>query len=183
MAYRRRDFAPRHAMSKDHARAHLCGLLLDSDGSVAATDGCILAVVTPSNPEPRTAALLAGEELELSMLRVKHAAARASRDAKMGSKTLAKEGAVVEISGDEAIAKEFPQYRTAIPSGPAKASIMLDLALLKSLLAVAEEYLGGERKSDRVIKLEIRGECDPLVITGTSHDNGTLTALIMPVRQ
>jgi DNA polymerase III sliding clamp (beta) subunit (PCNA family) len=182
MAYRKRDLAVRHCMSKDPYRPHLRGVLLESDGGIVATDGHCLALISPEKPTSRTAAFLDTDALELERLRLKHAGERAFRDAKRG-KHAARENTAREIDGDTHAAAQFPNWRAVLPTSKPRATLRIDPAILKRVLAAAEEYLGGVDSGDRYLDLEIRGEMEPMVLRGEDSEHGKFLALIMPMRK
>ena len=166
--YRKQDLVPAQVMMRDGARSSMCGLRLEAEGGVTATNGQALIHVNPPSrgrdAEKREPAFIPAADLDVIRAQLKRGPA--------------------EIAGEPEEAPgryRFPDWERLRPEGEPKASISFDARLMGKVLKAAAEYL--ESDPYRTITLEIRDEFGPIVLKGERPEDGQFYALVMPCRK
>lgn len=87
------------------------------------------------------------------------------------------DGERTTVTPTKAVEGEFPDHAAVWPSSRPKAAVTLSLPLLKGLLAVIE----GFAPASEAVRIEVRGEGDPVVFLTASPERGRVEALLMPL--
>ena len=196
-----RTLSPLHCASNDAGRFNINTLHVEADGKTIATDGHIMAVVTPGKP------LEGSDRLEPFTLEADHLknlnkdqrkknapdnwidpqATNANGHCRL--ETISGAGAV-EIPKLDCT---YPNWQQVLPTDPTHYSVRISLHVLESMIATARQFTdtkkghgGGLGGSKSIVQFDFQedSECKPIVVTTEDRDTGdTLKVVMMPCRK
>lgn len=198
-----RTLAPIHCASKDSSRFNINSLHVEADGTTVATDGHIMAVVTPASP------LEGVNQLEPFTLEAEHLKNLNKDQRKKNApgnwidtqatntnghcrlETISGAGAV-EIPKLDCT---YPAWKQVLPTDPTHYTVRISLHVLEAMIATARQFtdtkkghggtLGMDAKRS-IVRFDFQedSECKPIVVTTEDRDSGdTLKVVMMPCRK
>ena len=200
LSLNRRTLSPLHCASSDATRFNINSLHVEADGTTIATDGHILAVVTPSSPLEGSSKLkpftLEADHLKaLNKEQRKRTAPEATIDLEA---TNANGHCRIETPGAGAVEIPkldctYPDWKQVLPTDPTHYSVRISLHVLESMIATARQFTdtkkghgGGLNGSKSIVQFDFQeeSECKPIVVTTEDRDTGdTLKVVMMPCRK
>ena len=201
LSLNRRSLAPIHCASTDKSREHLTTLHFEPDGTTVATNGHVMAVVTPGEP------LHESQHLNPFELNVGDLAPILKEQRKKNAtpadvnrlKTNTHEhcridtgmGSAVEIPKVQCT---YPDWKQVLPTDPTYYSVRISLHVLESMIASARQFTGTRKGEGGMFGVEGRKsivqfdfhedtECKPFTVTAKDKDSGdTLKVVMMPCK-
>src|SRR5262249_23950911 len=195
------------AASKDQTRQSICGIRIEGDGTTIATDGHILAKLTPTaNPDGKEYPALEGVKAddgenklqpfplptEAVAILLKALPKKTPRylpilgnvalDVEQTNGNGCAVAAITDLENPQVfklrkVTDDFPEYQSVFPKGKPKLVIGFMMTALENLLST----LRATGVDGFVV--EIRDETGPALIKARTKDgDGLVTALIMPAR-
>ena len=200
LSLNRRTLSPLHCASNDSTRFNINTLHVEADGKTIATDGHIMAVVTPGKP------LEGSDRLEPFTLEADHLKALNKEQRKKNAPeatidleaTNANGHCRIETAGSGAveIPKQtlgYPNWQAVVPTEPTHYSVRISLHVLESMIATSRQFTdtkkgqgGGLGGSKSIVQFDFQedSELKPIVVTTEDRDTGdTLKVVMMPCRK
>ena len=202
MQLNRRTLSPLHCASDDPTRFNINSLRVEADGKTIATNGHILAVVTPAKP------LGGSEQLEpftleadaLKTLNKEQRKKRAPQATINHEATNANGHCRVETAGSGAVEIPkmectYPDWQQVLPSDAPHYSVRISLHVLESMIATARQFTDtkkghgavfGPSANKSIVQFDFQEDCElkPIVVTTEDKTSGdTLKVVMMPCRK
>lgn len=197
-----RTLSPLHCASADSTRYQINSLRIEADGTTIATNGHIMAVVTPGKP------LEGSEQLEPFTLEADHLKTlnkeqrkRNTPEATIDLEATNENGHCrIETPGSGAVEIpklqcEYPDWRQVQPSEPPHYSVRISLHVLESMIATARQFTDtkkgnggafGTAGAKSIVQFDFQEDCElkPIVVTTEDKTSGdTLKVVMMPCRK
>ena len=204
LSLNRRTLSPLHCASSDETRFNINTLHVEADGTTIATDGHIMAVVTPGSidkeewpQEVRPFTLEADHLKNLNKEQRKRNAPEATIDIKA---TNANGHCRIDTAGSGAVEIPkldctYPNWQQVVPSDPAHYSVRISLHVLESMIATARQFTDtkkghggtfGTSGAKSIVQFDFQEDCElkPIVVTTEDKTSGdTLKVVMMPCRK
>ena len=199
LSLNRRTLSPLHCASSDSTRFNINSLHVEANGTTIATDGHILAVVTPGTP------LEIGDELTPFTLEADHLKAlnKEQRKRTAPEATIALESTNanghcrIETAGSGAVEIPkldctYPDWKQVLPTDPTHYTVRISLHVLESMIATARQFTDtkkgqggafGTAGAKSIVQFDFQedSDCKPIVVTTEDRDTGdTLKVVMMP---
>lgn len=199
MLFDKASFAVRHAASDDAERPVLTGIYIETDGTTVATDGCLLAKVSPCDSAPcdddfpKMRKELVGNAAPFEPFILPRESANAIVKAiprikrlpilnharLFESETMGNGSALFGVTDLETptefraqkIDHEFPKYQKVVPAGEPAVRISFSVSMLERLVKIAKEA------GDAAIEFGIYAPT-----TGMTFKSGRVSGVAMPLR-
>lgn len=192
LSLNRRSLAPIHCASTDKSRENLTTLHFEPDGTTVATDGHLMAVVTPGEPLHESQHLTPFElntgDLGpiLKEQRRKHALPTEVdriRTNENGHCRIDVGGGAVEIPKVQHVT--FPDWKVVQVTEPTHYSVSISLAVLEQMIATARQFTDTKKGQLAVMRFDFQEESElkPFTVTHEHRDGDTLKVTMMPCRK
>lgn len=183
--------APLHAASNDSTRYQLNGVHFEADGTIVATDGCMLAAVVPAQAPESVDGVEALEPFTMGAADAKRVSAELRKHKGNGPAGTLNVSATnknptariitgsTTFAGEKVEASDFPDWRKVLPDpGDAVVTVGLNVALLERACKIAKQY------GAKTFKVSIGdGDLKPVRFDATNPDESSeLVMAIMPFR-
>lgn len=192
LSLNRRTLSPLHCASADATRYSINSLHIEADGTTIATDGHLMAVVTPASP------LEGSSQLEPFTLEADHLKALNKEQRKKNAPdatidleaTNANGHCRIEIPGAGAVeipklAFDYPDWRQVQTSEPPEFSVCISLIVLEQMIATARQFTDTTKGKTAVMRFDFpkESELKPFTATHEHPDGDTLKVTMMPCRK
>ena len=203
LSLNRRTLSPLHCASSDSTRFNINSLHIEADGTTVATDGHIMAVVTPGAMGEIGSEQLKPLQLDADALKAlnkeqrKKNAPEATIDLES---TNANGHCRIETAGSGAVEIpkldcNYPNWQQVVPTEPTHYSVRISLHVLESMIATARQFTDtkkghggtlGQDSKRSIVQFDFQedSELKPIVVTTEDRDTGdTLKVVMMPCRK
>ncbi len=192
LSLNRRSLAPIHCASKGSSRSNINSLHFEADGTTVATDGHLMAVVTPATPlegvnqlEPFQLDVDALQALNKEQRKRFATEATIDREA-----TNANGHCRIETPGAGAVEIpkldcNYPDWKQVQVTDPTQYSVTIGLPVLEQMIATARQFTGTTKGQRAMVRFDFQEDCElkPFTVTHEHADGDTLTVTMMPGRK